>query len=154
MRAYYLAIAAGLLLAVSAFLPWVFVGEVALGGFPDAAGIWVVGLGVAAVVLASLSVVTRKNSRHPLLVVGLIAVGILFLAYKLITRAALERFWAASQARAIVAGTGPVAQPEATIGAGIYVGLVASIILVLFGLTIVVRRVSTPYYVEPDDDDV
>ena len=33
------------------------------------------GLGILAAVLALLSVVTRKNSRHPLLLVGLAAFG-------------------------------------------------------------------------------
>ncbi len=154
MRAYYVAIAAGVLLAVSAFLPWAFVGNSALGGVPDTASLWVLSLGLLAVTLASLSILTRKNSRHPLLVVGLVSSGIMFLAYQLMTRSAEERAWVTSQARAIVRGTAPVERPEAALGAGIYLGLTASGILVLFGLTIVVKRVSTPYYVEPDNDDV
>ena len=38
MRGYYLAAVAGLVLAVSAFFPWVRIGERALGGVPGIAG--------------------------------------------------------------------------------------------------------------------
>ena len=152
MRAYYVAIAAGLSLVVSAFLPWGFVGDSAIGGVPDVMGWWVLCLGVLAVVLASLSVLTRKNSRHPLLVVGLLSLGIMFLAHQLMTRTAEERIWLASQASSIVEGTAPVTQLKVVRGAGIFVGSTASVVVVLFGLTIVVKRVSKPYYVETDDD--
>ena len=152
MRAYYVAIVAGLSLVVSAFLPWGFVGDSAIGGVPDVMGWWVLCLGVLAVVLASLSVLTRKNSRHPLLVVGLLSLGIIFLAHQLMTRTAEERVWVASQASSIVRGTAPATQPKIVRGAGIFVGSTASIVLALFGLTIVVKRGSKPYYVETDDD--
>src|SRR4051794_25052369 len=66
MRSYFIPLVAGVALAVSAFLPWVVVGDVALKGLPDVAALWVAGLGVAAVVLATLSLITRRNSRHPL----------------------------------------------------------------------------------------
>ena len=64
MRAYLIPLIAGAVLAVSAFLPWVVVGETSLRGVPDVAALWVLGLGVLAVVLATLSLITRKNSRH------------------------------------------------------------------------------------------
>lgn len=152
MRAYYLPAGAGAALIVSAFLPWVFIGETPLGGVPDVAALWVLGLGLLAVVLASLSIVTRKNSRHPLLVVGLTALAILFLAYKWMVRSAAEQAWAASQAVAIVDRVPVPISPDTETGVGIYVGVVASTVLVLFGLTIVVKQVSKPY-AEPEDDD-
>lgn len=152
MRAYYLPAGAGAVLIVSAFLPWVVIGETPLGGVPDVAALWILGLGILAVVLASLSIVTRKNSRHPLLVVGLTALGIMVLAHKWMERSAAERAWAASQAVAIVDQVPAPIAPAMATGAGIYVGLVASVVLVVFGLTIVVKRVSTPY-AEPEDDD-
>ena len=80
MRAYYIPASAGVLLVVSAFVPWMHVGNVSLGGVPDAAGWWIFGLGGVAVILAGLSLWTRKNSRHPLLLVGLatmVVVGVL-----------------------------------------------------------------------------
>src|SRR5688572_31381423 len=70
MRAYYLPFVAGALLVVSAFLPWVVIGGVGVGGVPAASALWILALGVAAMILASLSVMTRKNSRHPLLLIG------------------------------------------------------------------------------------
>jgi hypothetical protein len=151
MRAYYIPATSGLLLAVSAFLPWIVVNGQRLGGVPEIAGLWVLGLGVLATTFSILSIITRRNSRHPLLVVGLTSLGILFLAYQLMRRSVSEHAWAAEQARAIVQGT-PVRSPAPpAIGAGLYLGLAASIMLVLFGLTIVVKRVARPY-AEPEDD--
>src|SRR4051812_23696857 len=66
MRAYFVPLIAGVLLVISAFLPWVVVGEARLTGFPDMTGLWIIGLGAVAALLAMLSLITRKNSRHPL----------------------------------------------------------------------------------------
>jgi hypothetical protein len=153
VRGYYIPLGAGLVLAGSAFLPWVRVGSTSIGGMSDLAGLWVLVLGLAAAVLASLSLYTRKNSRHPLLVVGLIAFGILFLSHQWMARSVGERAWARSQAIAIVeGGAAPAALPLTAVGAGIYVGLAAATAIVLFGLTIVVKRAAKPYAVAQDDD--
>jgi hypothetical protein len=152
MRAYYLPIAGGGLLIVSSFLPWVFLGERGVGGLPDSAAIWILGLGLAAITLAVLSVITRKNSRHPLLVVGLAALGIMFIAHRWMTRVISEQAWARSQAVAIVDEVKPVDPPTTRLGSGIYAGLAGASVLVLFGLTIVVRRASRPYTVQEEDD--
>jgi hypothetical protein len=152
MRAYFIPFAAGLVLAVSAFLPWVILGDVALIGFPETAALWVVGLGLTASLLAMLSLVTRKNSRHPLLLVGLIALGITFLSWRLMPRAAADRALTRSQAVAIVDQTEVGSAPRATAGSGIFVGLAASAAIVGFGLTIVIKRVAQPYVSDPDDD--
>jgi hypothetical protein len=154
MRAYFIPFVAGLVLAASAFLPWVIVGEQSLAGVPDVWAIWVAGLGGLAAVLAMLSLITRKNSRHPLLVIGLFALGIMFLSFKILPRTAGERAQTISQAFAIVENTPMTAVPTAAVGVGIYLGLIASAVLVLFGLTIVVKRASTPYAVTSSDDDV
>jgi FtsH-binding integral membrane protein len=155
MRAYFIPLAAGLLLVASAFLPWVMVGGQSVRGVPDTAALWIAGLGAAAAVLAFLSLITRRNSRHPLLIVGLFALGILFLSWRIMPRLAGERAQTVSQAHAIVEDT-PLAAATivATAGLGIYVGLVASSVLVAFGLTIVVKRVAQPYVLESPDDDV
>ena len=96
--------AAGLVLATSAFMPWILIGEQRIGGLPSPAGFWILGLGLLAVVLAVLSFITRKNSRHPLLLVGLAAFAILLTAERLLERSAAQQAWARSQARAIVGG--------------------------------------------------
>lgn len=152
MRAYYIALIGGAMLVVGAFLPWLQLGGIAVGGIPDMAGLWVLGLGLSAMLLASLSIYTRKNSRHPLLVVGLLSLGVLFLAYEWMKRTAIEQAWARSQALAIVDRIAPGQEPEAAIGLGVYLGVAGSIILVLFGLTIVVKQAARPY-AEPEDDD-
>jgi hypothetical protein len=153
MRAYFIPLLAGAALTVSAFLPWVIVGDVALEGIPDVAALWVAGLGVLAAVLATLSLITRKNSRHPLLLIGLVSLGITFLSWRIMPRAAGERALTVSQAFAIVENTPMGAAPATLVGSGIYLALAASGVLVVFGLTIVIKRAAQPYVVvEPDDD--
>jgi len=154
MRAYFIPLVAGAVLASSAFLPWIIVGGVKMSGVPDVAALWVAGLGTLAVVLAALSLVTRKNSRHPLLIIGLFALGIMFLSWRIMPRTAGERALTISQAFAIVENTPMTSAPAAHVGIGIYLGLGASAVLVAFGLTIVVRRVAQPYVVPDPDDDV
>lgn len=153
MRAYYIPASAGVLMIVSAFLPWMHIGNVSLGGVPDTAGWWIVGLGALAVVLAGLSIATRKNSRHPLLLVGLAAFAIMFLGYQWMSRTVRDAAWAQAQASAIVSGVPAGAAPEGVVGPGIYLGGVAATTLVLFGLTIVMKRVPSAYAV-PEDDDI
>ncbi len=154
MRAYFIPFVAGIVLAVSAFLPWVIVGDVSVNGVPDVWALWVAGLGATAAALALASLITRRNSRHPLLIVGLFALGITFLSWRIIPRTAGERLLTISQAFAIVENTPMSAAPDAAVGVGIYLGLVASLVLVAFGLTIVVKRASTVYVVTSPDDDV
>jgi hypothetical protein len=153
MRAYYIPASAGVLMIVSAFLPWMSVGDVSVGGVPEPAGLWILGLGGVAVVLAGLSLWTRKNSRHPLLLVGLAAFAILFLGSQWMSRAVRNASWAQAQANAIVNNVPAGAAPETVIGPGIYLGLVAAAVLVAFGLTIVVKRVPRAY-ATPEDDDL
>ena len=156
MRGYIVPLVAGVTLTASAFLPWVIIGEYSRRGVPDVWALWVAGLGALAAVLATLSMITRKNSRHPLLVVGLFALGITFLAWRIVPRAAEQGAHTWAQAVAIADGVSAssVPEPRAFAGSGIYLGLAAAIVLVLFGLTIVVRRASRPYVMESLDDDV
>ena len=154
MRGYYVPLVAGIVLIVSAFLPWISIGDTTLPGIPNVPALWVAGLGAIASVLATLSIITRKNSRHPLLVVGLLALGIMVLSWRILPRSVSERAASLSQANAIVEGGEAAATPEALIGIGIYTGIVASAAIALFGLTIVVKRVSRPYAVASRDDDV
>jgi hypothetical protein len=154
MRSYFVPLAAGIVLAASAFLPWVILGTVSMPGVPDVAALWVAGLGALAAILAMLSLITRKNSRHPLLIIGLFALGIMFLSWRIMPRTAGERALTISQAFAIVENTPMTTAPAATVGVGIYLGLAASAVLVGFGLTIVVKRAAVPYVVESPDDDV
>jgi hypothetical protein len=153
MRAYFIPLVAGIVLVVSAFLPWVVVGEVRLIGFNDMTGLWIIGLGALAAVLALLSLVTRKNSRHPLLLIGLVALGIMFLSWQLMPRIVADRALTRSQALAIVENTPIGVTPLTSVGQGIYLGLVAACAIVGFGLTIVLKRVAQPY-APPSDDDV
>ena len=78
----------------------------------------------------------------------------MFLSWRILPRMAGERALTISQAFAIVENTPMTGPPTSVVGIGIYIGLVASAVLVGFGLTIVVRRVATPYVVPDPDDDV
>ena len=154
MRAYFVPLVAGMALATSAFLPWVIVGEISLPGFPDTMALWVLSLGAVAALLAILSLITRKNSRHPLLLVGLMALGIMFLSWRIMPRVVADRALTRSQAIAIVEDRPLGEPPVAFVGSGIYLGLVAAVVLVGFGMTIVVKRASHAYAVADPDDDV
>ena len=154
MRGYYVPVVAGLALVASTFLPWIRIGDTTLIGMPSVPALWIAGLGAIAVVLATLSLITRRNSRHPLLVVGLLALGIMVLSWRILPRSVGERALSLSQAIAIVDGTDVAATPDALIGIGIYLGVAASAAITLFGLTIMVKRVVRPYAVPSRDDDV
>lgn len=154
MRAYFIPLAAGIVLSVSAFLPWVIVGDVSMAGAPDVAALWVAGLGALAAILAMLSLMTRRNSRHPLLIIGLVALGITVLSWRIMPSTAGERAATIAQAFAIVENTPMGNAPVADVGVGIYMALAASCVLVAFGLTIVVKRASQPYVVADPNDDV
>jgi len=154
MRAYIIPLSAGVALAVSAFLPWIVVGDVAMVWFPDATALWIAGLGIAAAVLATLSLITRRNSRHPLLLVGLVALGITLLASRILPQTIAARARTRSQAIAIVDHAPEGEVPIVTVGHGLYLGLAASVVLVGFGLTIVVKRASQPYVVSDPNDDI
>src|SRR5919106_4724765 len=116
MRTYYIPASAGVLLIVSAFLPWMYVGSVSLGGVPETAAFWILGLGGLAVLLAGLSLWTRKNSRHPLLLVGLAAFAIFFLGYQWMSRTVRNASWAQAQANAIVNDVPAGMPPETVVG--------------------------------------
>jgi len=154
MRAYFIPLAAGIALSASVFLPWVVVDDVSLRGFPDTAALWVLGLGVLAAVLAVLSLITRKNSRHPLFLVGLVALGIMFLSWRIMPVTVADRALIRSQAVAIVESRPVDTAPTVLTGSGIYLGLLASCAIVGFGFTIVLRRASQAYVVTDPNDDV
>ena len=154
MRAYLIPLLSGITLTLSAFLPWVIVGGVKVQGIPDVPAIWVAGLGVLAAVLAALSMMTRRNSRHPLLVVGLVALGIMILSWRIMPRSAGQRALTVSQAFAIVQDRPLGDAPDTSAGSGIYLGMVAAGLITGFGLTIVVKRAAQLYVVATVDDDV
>ena len=115
--------AAGVLLVVSAFLPWMTSAMCRSAEFPTPAGWWIFGLGVLAVLLAGLSIWTRKNSRHPLLLVGLAAFAIMFLGYQWMSRdGARFRVGAGAGARDRGQRAGRRAARRPSVGPGIYLG--------------------------------
>ena len=67
-------------------------------------------------------------------------------------RMATERAWATEQASALVGSNTSQVSIEAAATPGLYLGLGSSFLIVLFGLTIVIKRASNPYTEETDDD--
>src|SRR5262245_45323619 len=120
MRGYFVPLVAGLVLAASAFLPWVHVEDVSIAGFPDTTALWIIGLGGSASILALPSRSTRNRSRHPLLLVGLVALGLMFLSWRRMPRAVADRALTHSQAIAIVDDLPMMEAPVASVGIGIY----------------------------------
>jgi hypothetical protein len=154
MRAYLIPLIGGIALVVSVFLPWIVIDEVVLTGFPDVLALWVMGLGALAATLATLSMITRKNSRHPLFLIGLASLGIMFLSWRIMPSSVNRRVLSRVQAIAIVENTDPITPPQALVGSGIYLGLAAASAIVAFGFTIVVNRAARPYAVTDPNDDV
>jgi hypothetical protein len=153
MRGYYLPLAAGLMLALSAFLPSIVLGDLAAGRVPDPAALWILGLGLGAILLASLSLYTRKNSRHPLMLVGLFALGLEFLSWQVLRQSLTEQAWVTAQAAAIVEGENAAVEVgEATPGPGLILGGLSAIVIIGFGLTIVLKQGVRPYAAPVDDD--
>ena len=64
MRGYLVPLIAGVTLTLSAFLPWVIVGDEARRGIPDVWALWIAGLGVIAALLAALSRVGQRNTAE------------------------------------------------------------------------------------------
>lgn len=154
MRSYYLPFTAGAVLAVSALFPRIRLADLSVGGVPMMSGFSTLALGLLAMLLAGLSVATRKNSRHPLLLVGLVALGVEFLGWQWMERSVAEQAWASAQATAIVNGATVVEPGAATRTAALWLALASSAVITAFGLTIVIKRASTPYYAPPEEDDV
>ena len=116
--------------------------------------LWVAGLGALAAVLAALSLITRRNSRHPLLVVGLVALGIMFLSWRIMPRTAGERaLTLRRRSRSSRTLRSARRRPPSPAAASTSVSPRRRCI-VAFGLTIVVKRASQPYVVTSPDDDV
>lgn len=154
MRMYLIPLVAGLVLVVSAFLPWIVLEDVKVPGYPDVFALWIIGLGGLASTLALLSMITRKNSRHPLLLVGLFALGIMMVSWLTMPETFDRSVRSRAQAIAIVENTEPIALSRSLAGVGLYIGLAASLTIVGFGFTIVVRRVARPYAPSDPNDDV
>jgi hypothetical protein len=53
MRGYFIPLVAGVVLTISAFLPWVIVDGIVRTGICDVTGLWIAGLGALAAVLAT-----------------------------------------------------------------------------------------------------
>ena len=101
--------------------------------------------------LATLSLITRKNSRHPLLLVGLVALGIMFLSWRIMPQTIAERALdALAGARDRREHAGRARRPRRSPAAASTSGSPPSTVIVAFGLTIVVKRASQPYVVESE----
>ena len=89
-----------------------------------------------------------------LLVVVLAAVGVLVLSGRVLPLAMAERAASLSEALSTVEGAPAATTPAALMGIGIYVGIAASTVIALFGMTIVIITGAGAAAVANADDDV
>ena len=155
MRAYFIPLVAGLVLAASAFLPWVVVDGVRLPGCPTYWALWAVGLGAIAAVLALLSLITaripaiRCSSSGSSRSASCFCPGASCRALPASARYTIAQAFAIVENRPLVRRA--VRPPSASASTS---GSRRQPRWCGFGLTIVVKRVAQPYVITSPDDDV
>ena len=110
--------------------------------FQKTAGLWSRSRRLA--VLLAGSDFTRRTRAIRCCSSGLAAFAIMFLGYQWMSRTVRDAAWAQAQASAIVNACLPVRRRTRR-WSGIYLGSVAAITLVLFGLTSSSKRVPSAY---------
>jgi hypothetical protein len=122
-------------MAVSAFLPWLRVGDVSLAGIPDPAGFFVVAVGVLGVVLSAAGLLSRRDPRYLLVLAGLAGVTTLGVVWRSGPATVAERAQARAEAISIVDNVPLQQVPPVRTGTGLFVGLAGAIAVTGVGLT-------------------
>jgi hypothetical protein len=134
-RAYALSLAGGTALALSAFLPWLRLGDVGLAGIPDPAGFFVLGLGLLGIVLSVVGLRGRRETRQMLVLVGIAALTTLVVVWRTGPATITERAQVRAEAVALVDNVPAVPVPPAAVGIGLLMGLVSATAITVVGLT-------------------
>ncbi len=124
--AYLVSLIGSAALAASAFLPWLWLGDVRFAGVPDPAGYFVAAAGVVGVVLAALGVSGRRDTGQGLFLTGLAGATTLVLVWLTGPSTIGERAEMHAQAVAMVDNVALQAPPPVTIGVGLIAGIVAA----------------------------
>jgi hypothetical protein len=117
------------------FLPWVRIGDVALAGIPDPAGLFVLALGVGCVIVTLVSWALRRQLPFVVMLAGVAVLTTLSVVWRTAPRSVAERAQARAQAVALVDNVPLQPVPPVRVGAGVYVGMAGGVVLLLAGLS-------------------
>jgi len=122
-RDYVVSLAGWAGLGASAFLPGLRIGEVGLPGIPDPAGFFVLGLGVVGVLASIVGVVSGRNTRQGLVLVGLAGLTTLAVVWYNGAATIADRAQARAEAVAIVDNVPVLPVPAVHTAFGLLLGL-------------------------------
>jgi hypothetical protein len=130
-----LALIGGAALATSPFLPWVRIGSVLMKGIPDPAALFVLALGLAALVVSVVSAISRRRAPYALLLIGLAALTTLAVVWRTGPAAVALRAQARAEAVALVDNVPVQPVPAVSAAAGLYVGIAGALLVAVVGIS-------------------
>lgn len=134
-RTPLIGLAGSIVLAVVPFLPWLRLGEVGVTGMPDPAGFFVLALGTVGCALAAVDVISARDMRQWLFLVGLAALTALVVVWWTGPDTIADRALARAQALAIVDKVSFQPPPPVRVGLGLVVGIAAAVVVLVVGAT-------------------
>jgi hypothetical protein len=139
-RPLLLSLIASGLVSGSAFFPWLRIGNIGLAGVPDPAGFFVLGLGLLGLVLSAIGMLTPRDTRQGLVLIGLGALTTLLVVWQTGPATVSDRALARAQAVALVDNVPVEPVPPVTVGAGLILGLLGAASVAGVGLAGAVSR--------------
>jgi hypothetical protein len=138
--AYALSLIASAALVSSAFLPWLWLGDVRIAGIPDPAGYFVAASGLVGLILGALGLAARRYTGPGLFLVGLAGATTLALVWITGPSTISERAEQHAQAVALVDNVAVQPPPPVTVGAGLIAGMAAACLTMAAGLAAAVQQ--------------
>jgi hypothetical protein len=121
-------------LAISAFLPWLRLGDIGLRGVPDPAGFFVLGVGTLGVLLAVVSLLTTRQTGQVQVLVGFAGLTTLGVVWLTGPATIAARALARAEAVSLVDNVALQPPPAVGIGVGLLLGLSAALIVAAAGV--------------------
>jgi len=134
-RDYLVSLTGCVVLGASAFLPWLRLGEVGLPGVPDPAGFFVLGLAVVGTLLSVVGIVSGRNTRQGLVLVGLAGLTTLAVVWYNGAATIADRAQARAEAVAIVDNVPIAPVPAVHTAVGLLIGLAGAASVAAVGLS-------------------
>lgn len=133
-RPYYVALVGSVALAVATFLPWLRLGDIGLAGIPDPAGLFVLALGGVGLLLSLVSILTRRDTRPGLVLVGLAGLTTLAVVWLTGPATIADRAQARAEAVALVDNVPIQPVPPVGVGFGLLLGIAGAATITAVGL--------------------
>ena len=133
-RDYAVSLAGCVVLGASAFLPWLRIGDVGLPGIPDPVGFFVLGLGLVGVLISVVGVVSGRDTRQGLVLVGLAGLTTLAVVWFNGAATVADRAQARAEAVAIVDNVPVLPVPAVHTAFGLLLGLAGAASVAAVGL--------------------